>query len=119
MHLRAGAAIVLTTLATQMGFGCAGDTSIAVDRVGPISPSLVMPAWPLRGPAASSADWPQDADRWEHARNDAAMATAQVLPLRQPAWVEIDTRDYLRTTNGRPREFSTTRTRSNTLRVVR
>ena len=114
MHVPAGAAIVLMTLAVA---GCAG----AQDQVAPISlisPSLVLPAAALRGPAASG-DWLPEADRWEYSRNDAVLATSPIPPLREPAWVEIRTRDHLRTINGRPRDFSTTWIRTHSLRVVR
>jgi hypothetical protein len=114
MHVRVGAAIALTTLAVV---GCTGAPA-GVDRVAPISPSLVMPAAALIGPAASG-EWLPDTVRWEYSRNDAVLATTPIPPVREPAWVEIRTRDHQRTINGRPREFSTTWIRTNSLRVVR
>ncbi len=104
--------------------GCAASPGPAVfapkhapARLASRSPSLVLPARLLlefSGPHA----WPVDEGAWEFGRNDRAPIAAPSPAYAPLEWVEIRTRDHLRTTNGRPREFSTTRTRTRRTRIA-
>lgn len=106
-------------LATLVAGGCAGGSIGPSPRAAGVSPNLVMPAAALRGPASSGIDWPPGPGHWEYSRNDAALATAPISPIRQSVWAQVRTRDRLSTVNGRPREFSTTWIRTGTLRILR
>jgi hypothetical protein len=111
------ASILLVSL---VGGGCASTSSTPDRHAGAVSAGLVMPGsgWSSEG-TAPAPSWPVDPGAWETARND-ALLNASRTPLRnENAWALITTRDRTRTSNGRPREFSTTFVRTLTLRQVR
>ena len=107
-------ALMTVTLLTG---GCATAPPPPTHRLGPISTSLVMPSAALLGPAATASNWPADPAKWEYGRNDEALSTALVAPAREVSWVQIRIRDDQRTSNGRPRETSSTRTWMNSYRI--
>ncbi len=116
--------VVMSAAGAGAVVGCAASPGAVVfapkhapARLSSRSPSLVLPAPRLlefSGPDA----WPVDEGAWEFGRNDWA-PTAAPSPAYAPLeWVEIRTRDRLRTNNGRPREFSTTHTRTRRTRIA-
>lgn len=78
-----------------------------------VAPALVLP-----GEFLSMSAWPAGAAQREFGRNDDAISRS-VPPAASPQWVELQTRDRLWTTNGRPREYSTTTVRATRLTVTR
>jgi hypothetical protein len=56
---------------------------------------------------------------WEYGRNDARLNAGRPPIQHWAEWAEIRNRDNTRTTNGRPREFSTTFVRTYSLRQTR
>ncbi|MCH8151682.1 MAG: hypothetical protein IH830_04845 [Planctomycetes bacterium] len=115
--------VALGVVWTAAGSGCASGSDPADagrDHVRFLSSSLVMPTPALRGDGAqSAAAWPVDQRHWEYARNDAPLSVSTTPRYRRTTWAEIRTLDRLRTTNGRPREFSTTTIRTIHHPVVR
>ena len=109
-------AISLAALAAAGG--CASSSAPAVAS-GPLTPSLVMPSDALRfDDRTGSPAWLGDPRQWEYRRNDALMGGSAQTQGRW-AWAVIRTRDWLRTTSGRPRDSSTTTIRTIDVRVVR
>ncbi len=99
-----------------VGAGCASSSPRPVSQAGgawgSVSPSLVMPGMgPGRAFEAGSA-LPEYANGWEYSRNDDRLSVGHVPPASQVAYVEVETRERLRTDNGRPRDHSTTRIHS-------
>ncbi len=97
--------MILGVLVTLAGSGCgtAAAPGAASSHFAPgVSPSLVMSTQ-------------RDTVAWEYGRNDKPLNVGQ-QPNRSDGWAEIRTYDRLRTSNGRPRESSTTYTRTLTLR---
>ena len=97
--------MILGVLVTLAGSGCgpaaapgAGSSHFAPG----VSSSLVMSSQ-------------RDFATWEYGRNDMLLNVGQ-QPIVGSGWAEIRTYDHLRTSNGRPRESSTTYTRTLTLR---
>ena len=89
----------------------AGCTSAPVERMTFVSPTLVMPSFTLhqlKGPQP----WPADHRAWEFGRNDVRAGAVPTPAYASFEAVEIRTYDRRQTSNGRPREFSTTRTRT-------
>lgn len=74
----------------------------------PASPWLVLGGPGLHG----AAERPGDPGAPEYGRNDVRMNASAAPAARRYEAAVIQTRDELRTTNGRPREFSTTFTRT-------
>ncbi len=116
--------LVLSAAAAGALAGCAASPVATVfarkhapARLTSRSPSLVFPAPPLLAFSGPDA-WPVDEAAWEFGRNDRAPIAAPSPAYAPLEWVEIRTRDHLRTTNGRPREFSTTRTRTRRTRIA-
>ena len=109
-------ALVLSTLGALVLLGCGrapcGPFACPAPSTNPptVSAGLVMPSPTLRGLSPANA-WPLSARDWEFGRNNwaPAAATPAYAPLEL---VEIRVRDRQRTANGRPRDFSTTNTRS-------
>ncbi|MHC4107772.1 MAG: hypothetical protein ACYSXF_11135 [Planctomycetota bacterium] len=89
----------------------AGCTSAPVERVTFVSPSLVMPSLTLQQ-LSGPEPWPADQRAWEFGRNDVGAGAASTPAYAPFEVVEIRTHDRRRTSDGRPREFSTTRTRT-------
>ncbi len=94
----------------------AGCTSAPVERMTFVSPTLVMPGLTLHQ-LSGPQRWPADHRAWEFGRNDVGAGTAPTPAYAPFEVVEIRTYDSRRTSNGRPREFSTTRTRTIRSRV--
>ena len=97
--------MILGVLVTLAGSGCgtAAAPGAASSHFAPgVTPSLVMSTQ-------------RDKAAWEYGRNDKPRNVGQ-QPLIGGGWAEIRTYDRLRTSNGRPRESSTTYTRTLTLR---
>ncbi len=97
--------VLLGVLAILAGTGCGTATGPVADspHFAPgVSPTLVMST-------------PQDPARWEYGRNDELLNVGQ-QPIIGSGWAEIRTYDRRRTANGRPRESSTTYTRTLTRR---
>lgn len=96
-----------------VGAGCASSslspTSQAGAAWGSISPSLVMPGM---GPGRELAGGASASSGWEYSRNDDRLSVGHVPPAFQVEYVEVETRERLRTNNGRPRDHSTTRIHS-------
>ena len=101
----------LALLFCVSGGGCS--TQATVDgpgrHPGQVSPSLVMPGM---------VAWRAEPGAWEYRRNDARLNAGQAPTRQWHEWAEIRNRDRTRTTNGRPREFSTTFVRTYSLRQV-
>jgi hypothetical protein len=102
-----------TVLVCMSAGGCSSSRSIA----GPaISPSLVMP--PALSPESGATPLLVAGDEpgaWEYGRNDARL-NVSAPPQQSVEWSEIQSRQRTYTTNGRPREFSSTFLRSYSLR---
>ncbi len=117
---RAEVPVVLVVVCAVAAGGCATTPWGASPTGGPISPGLVLPPSVVRDLAiAAGQQWPGDGRAWEYRRNDAPQAARSVPAYYEPGWVEIRTNERLRTSNGRPREHSTTHTRSHRLRLDR
>ncbi len=117
---RAEVPVVLVVVCVVAAGGCATTPWGGAAAGGPISPGLVLPPSAVRDLAmAAGQQWPGDGREWEYRRNDAPRAARSVPAYYEPAWVEIRTHERLRTSNGRPREYSTTHTRSRRLRLDR
>ncbi len=95
---------VLGIVLALAGAGCASSsprpTSQAHAAWGSVSPSLVLP-----GMSSSTGD----ATGWEYSRNDERLSVGHVPPASQVDYVEIETRERLRISSGRPRDQSSTR----------
>ena len=111
--MRARSSLTFLLAVVAGGGGCSSST-----RTPPVphavSPGLVMPSAALRGDGI----WPVTAAAWEYGRNDAILNVGATPPIQQRRVVVIKSRDRLFTNNGRPREFSTTFTRSVSYRAV-
>jgi len=117
---RAEVPLVLMVVFVVAAGGCATTPWGGSHAGGPISPGLVLPPSAVRDLAAAAGQqWPGDGREWEFRRNDAPQAARSTPAYYEPAWVEIRTYERLRTSNGRPREHSTTHTRSHRLRLDR
>lgn len=117
---RAEVPLVLVVVFAVAAGGCATTRWGGSHAGGPISPGLVLPPSAVRDLAtAAGQQWPGDGREWEFRRNDAPQAARSTPAYYEPAWVEIRTYERLRTSNGRPREHSTTHTRSHRLRLDR
>lgn len=117
---RAEVPVVLVVVSAVAAGGCATTPWEGAAASGPISPGLVLPPSAVRDLAlAAGQQWPGDGREWEYRRNDAPQAARSAPAYYEPAWVEIRTHERLRTSNGRPREYSTTHTRSHRLRLDR
>lgn len=117
---RAEVPLVLMVVFVVAAGGCATTPWGGSHAGGPISPGLVLPLSAVRDLAAAAGQqWPGDGREWEFRRNDAPQAARSTPAYYEPAWVEIRTYERLRTSNGRPREHSTTHTRSHRLRLDR
>ncbi len=85
---------------------------------GRISPSLVMQG---SGRGVGNTDelaWRSEPGAWEYGRNDARLNPNPPSTRYWHEWAEVRNRNRTRTTNGRPREFSTTFVRTYSLRQV-
>ncbi len=107
---------VLVMMLVLVGAGCVPSSprsnSQAGGAWGSVSPSLVVPGMgPGRAFEAGSA-LSGDASGWEYSRNDDRLSVGHVPPASQVDYVEVETRERLRTDNGRPRDHSTTRIHS-------
>ena len=115
--------VALGILWTAAGSGCAsgsGPADAGRNHVRFLSSSLVMPTLPLRGDGAqSAAEWPGDKGRGTTAGKSGPPGVSRRPGYGRSAWAEIRTLDRLRTTNGRPREYSTTTIRTIHQPVVR
>ncbi len=81
--------------------------------------STITPWLVLGGPGlGGAAERPGDRSAPEYGRNDVRMNADAVPPARRYEAAVIQTRDEQRTTNGRPREFSTTFTRTITTTAI-
>ena len=117
---RAEVPLVLVVVFAVAAGGCATTPWGGSHAGGPISPGLVLPPSAVRDLAAAAGQqWPGDGREWEFRRNDAPQAARSTPAYYEPAWVETRTYERLRTSNGRPREHSTTHTRSHRLRLDR
>jgi len=117
---RAEVPLVLVVVFAVAAGGCATTPWGGSHAGGPISPGLVLPPSAVRDLAAAAGQqWPGDGREWEFRRNDPPQAARSTPAYYEPAWVEIRTYERLRTSNGRPREHSTTHTRSHRLRLDR
>ena len=108
---------VLGIMLVLVGAGCASSspspTSQAGAAWGSISPSLVLPGMgPGRELAGAASAFTGDSSGWEYSRNDDRLSVGHVPPASQVEYVEVETRERLRTNNGRPRDHSTTRIHS-------
>jgi hypothetical protein len=101
----------ITALAALWG-GCAATSYVARDHEPPALPPLVTPSPLLLVLAGDAIDVPD----WEHARNDVPRRIEQP-PDAERIWVEVRHREHLRTINGRPSEYTTTRSHSIRRRV--
>ncbi len=99
---------VWTVLALGLLAGCTS-APVEVERMTFVSPTLVMPSLTLRE-LSGPQPWPADHRAWEFGRNDVGAGAAATPAYAPFEVVEIRTYDRRRTSNGRPREFSTTRT---------
>ncbi len=105
---------VLGIMLVLAGAGCASSslrpTTRSVTGWGSVSPSLVVP-----GMGSS----PSDATGWEYSRNDERLSVGYVPPASQVDYVEIETRERLRISSGRPHDSSYTRIHSIRRRLER
>ena len=105
---------VLGTMLVLAGAGCASSSakpaSHAVAAWGSVSPSLVVPGMGLASGEALG---------WEYSRNDERLSVGHVPPALQLDYLEIETRERLRTDHGRPRDHSITRIHSIRRRLER
>ncbi len=115
--------LVLSAGGADVLGGCAASPDAVVfaprdapGRLASRSPGLVLLA-PRFLEFSGQQAWPVDEGAWEFGRNDRRPIAAPSPAYAPLEWVEIRTRDRLRTTNGRPREFSTTHTRSRRTRL--
>jgi hypothetical protein len=109
--------LALALLLCLSGGGCTSSAKVA--GPGGISPALVMPGAGWTG--VSGADevvWRVDPGAWEYGRNDQRLNAGRPPARRWHEWAEISNRDRTRTSNGRPREFSSTFVRTYSLRQV-
>ena len=95
-------ALVLGVLAAAVATGCGAGTATGPFATG-VSPALVMATAP-------------DSAAWEYGRNDEQLNAGRP-PIAGAGWAEIRTRDRRRTSNGQPREYSSTLTRTVTRRL--
>lgn len=107
----------LCGVAVMLLLGSGGCTSApaAPRGLGPTA-SLVLPspgAW-----AGVQAGAGPVSSGWAYGRNDLHLGVGGAAIPRERAWAVIRTRDRTRTSNGRPREFSTTWVRTYRLRQV-
>lgn len=115
MVSRACSAVLGITL-TVVGAGCVSSsprpTSQAAGARGSVLPSLVLPGMgPGRTLEGASALF-GEASGWEYSRNDHRLSVGHVPPAFQVDYVEVETRERLRTDHGRPRDHSITRIHS-------
>ena len=91
------------------GCQCAPEYRTEIDS--PSSSALVMPSFEMTAMSDDREDeWRGGFDQWFAMRNDDALGSPPVQNAAEVQWLEIRQRDFLRTINGRPREFSTTYT---------
>ena len=113
--MRARSSLTFLLAVVAGGGGCSSSTRTPPPPMPhAVSPGLVMPSAALRGDGI----WPVEASAWEYGRNDAILSVGATPPIRRRQVALIKTRDHLRTSNGRPREFSTTFTRTVSFRAV-
>ena len=86
-------------------------TAPVEERMTFVSPTLVMPSLMLHQ-LSGPEPWPADQRAWEFSRNDIGAGAASTPAYTPFEVVEIRMYDRRRTSNGRPRDFSTTRTRT-------
>lgn len=104
--MRASGAFLFAAVAGLMLGGCASPPAAAAREAR--SASLVLPGEMLiRSDQAVRADAPSP-EAWELSRNDARMGWRTPPAYRGLEYVEIVTRDRMRTINGRPSESSYT-----------
>ena len=98
---------VVGAMLVLAGAGCASSSPKPTSRTaaawGAVSPSLVVTGIGVGGSTLSP-----DASAWEYSRNDDRLSVGRVPPPSQVDYVKVETRERLRTDNGRPRDHSTT-----------
>ena len=111
--LLASRAVILTTLA-----GCASHPTTTANEA-PTSqslaienPALVLPSPELLATADTDEGWGVAAGGWEESRNDSNLGAAGSAITTEYGVAEIRHYEFLRTTNGRPRNDSWTHSRS-------
>jgi hypothetical protein len=114
--------LTLALLFCVSGGGCKSSETVDAParHPGRISPSLVMQGagWVGTGDAEGMA-LRSVPGAWEYGRNDARLNGGPPPARYWHEWAEVRNRNRTRTTNGRPREFSTTFVRTYSLRQVR
>jgi hypothetical protein len=101
-------AVALAGCAAPPETRLAGLTRKAGDRIATVNPSLVMFGGELQEHALNRGTYPG----WEVSRNDPQAGGDDIQPYQPHHLVEIRHREHLGTINGRPREFSSTITRT-------
>ena len=113
--------LALALLLCVAGGGCKSSETVSAParHSGRISPSLVMsgPGWTGAGDTEGMA-WRSVPGTWEYGRNDAGLNAGWAPTPSRQEWAEVTNRNRTRTTNGRPREFSTTFVGTYSLRQV-
>jgi hypothetical protein len=113
--------LALALLLCVSGGGCTSSEKVEAParHPGRISSSLVMQGagWAGAGDAEGVA-WRAVPGAWEYGRNDARLNAGPPSARYWHEWAEIRNHNRTRTTNGRPREFSTTFVRTYSLRQV-
>ncbi len=111
--LRNAYGVGLGILLALAGVGCASSPSKSTPRAtaawGTVSPSLVMPGLGPGSTFQAGSAGPGGPSGWEYRRHDDRLGVGHLPPAAQYRYVQIETRDRLRTDNGRPREHSITR----------
>ena len=72
---------------------------------------------PEHGHAADRPAWRVDSGGWEYGRNDELLNAGRAALIDEDGWALIRTSDRTYTSNGRPREYSSTYVR--TIRPIR
>ncbi len=113
--------LALALLLCVSGGGCKSSETVGAParHPGRISSSLVM-----QGPGRAVSGHAEGVARrsvpgaWEYGRNDARLNAGPPSARYWQEWAEVSNRNRTWTTNGRPREFSTTFVRTYSLRQV-
>ena len=102
--------LALALLFCVSGGGCksSGTVDAPARHPGRISPGLVM----------QESAWRSVPGAWEYGRNDARLSAGPPSARYWQEWAEVRNSNRTRTTNGRPREFSTTFVRTYSLRQI-
>jgi hypothetical protein len=113
--------LALALLFCVSGGGCTSSERVEAPprHPGRISSSLVMQGagWAGAGDSEGMA-WRAVPGAWEYGRNDARLNAGAPSARYGHEWAEVRNRNRTRTTNGRPREFSTTFVRTYSRRQI-